>query len=430
MQAFGFLHLLAKRYWRLLPLALAALFIAQLIAQPASAATRTEKSKAELNALHKKIEALNKELNSSREAQRDAADELKDSEKAISEANRKLHELNLQQQKNRDTLAALEQQQATLAETLGAQQQLLGNQLYLQYLHGQQNHLQIILQQQDPNEIARQLHYFSRISKARAELIDHMQDNLTQVAAINEKTTQALAEVESLKIAQEQERKSLQAKKTERSKVLKKLSSKIAVQRNEINKLKRDEKRLSSLVKRLAKIARQQAEARRKQAQAAQKKSTGQKSTAPKTIARNQALPGSQYDGSNFSALKGKLNLPVRGDITNRYGAAREDTGVTWKGLFIRAAEGAEVKSVAKGSVVFADWLRGFGNLIIIDHGDGYMSLYGNNQSLLKKLGDDVKGGDTIAAVGNTGGNESSGLYFELRRQSKPFDPLSWSVIK
>ncbi len=430
MQAFGFLHLLAKQYRQRLPLALAALFIAQLIALPASAATRTEKSKAELNALHKKIEALNKELNSSREAQRDAADELKDSEKAISEANRKLHELNQQQKKNRDTLAALEKQQAVLAETLGTQQQLLGNQLYLQYLHGQQNHLQIILQQQDPNEIARQLHYFSRISKARAGLIDNMQDNLAQVAAINEKTTQALAEVENLKIAQEQERQSLQAQKAERSKVLKKLSSKIAIQRNEINKLKRDEKRLSSLVERLAKIARQQAEARRRQAQATQKKSTDQKSTAPKTIARNQALPGSQYDGSNFAALKGKLNLPVRGDITNRYGAAREDTGVTWKGLFIRAAEGAEVKSVAKGSVVFADWLRGFGNLIIIDHGDGYMSLYGNNQSLLKKLGDDVKGGDTIAAVGNTGGNESSGLYFELRRQSKPFDPLSWSVIK
>jgi len=120
----------------------------------------------------------------------------------------------------------------------------------------------------------------------------------------------------------------------------------------------------------------------------------------------------------------------VRGEVTNRYGAARKDTGLSWKGLFIRAPEGAEVKSVAKGSVVFADWLRGFGNLIIIDHGDGYMSLYGNNQSLLKNLGDDVKGGDTIAAVGNTGGNESAGLYFELRRRSQPFDPLSWSVVR
>lgn len=413
----------AQRLTMLLPLALAAL----LMSAPAAANTKADKSKAELNALHKKIEALNKELNSSQAAHKDAADELKDSERAISEANRKLHQLTQQERKNRDTLQSLEKQQAGLLQTLDTQRTLLGNQLYQQYMHGQQNHLQIMLQQQDPNAIARQLHYFSHISKARAELIHGMQDNLQQIEDINRKTTEALAEIEQLKLAQEEERKSLQAQKTERSKVLKKLSSQIANQRNEINKLKRDEKRLSSLVERLAKIAREQAEARRKQSQAAPKKPDSGKSG---TVARNQALPTSKYDGSNFASLKGKLNLPVRGEVTNRYGAARKDTGLSWKGLFIRAPEGAEVKSVAKGSVVFADWLRGFGNLIIIDHGDGYMSLYGNNQSLLKNLGDDVKGGDTIAAVGNTGGNESAGLYFELRRRSQPFDPLSWSVVR
>jgi murein hydrolase activator len=388
------------------------------------------KSKAELDAIHKKIEALNKELNTSREAHKDAADELKDSEKAISEANRKLHQLNQQEKKNRETLASLEKQQASILEKLETQQQLLGKQLYQQYLHGQQSPLQIILEQQDPNEIARQLHYFSYVSKARTELIDGMQDNLQQMTEINERTTEALKEIEALKLAQEEERKSLQAQKAERSKVLKKLSTQIANQRNEINKLKRDEKRLSNLVERLAKIAKEQAAAKRRQAEAAKKKPTESKTPASKTIAKNQALPSSQYDGSNFASLKGKLNLPVRGEVTNRYGAARQDTGVSWKGLFIRAPEGSEVKSVAKGSVVFADWLRGFGNLIIIDHGDGYMSLYGNNQSLFKNLGDDVKGGDTIASVGNTGGNESAGLYFELRRQSKPFDPLSWSIVR
>lgn len=391
---------------------------------PAAANPKAESSKAELNALHKKIEALNKELNSSREAHKDAADELKDSEKAISAANRKLYELNQQQKQNRAMLENLEKQQAELNQTLATQQQLLGNQLYQQYLYGQQNPLKIMLEQQDPNQIARQLHYFTYVSKARAEVIAGMQRNLVQMAALNESTEAALREIEALRIAQEEERKSLQAQKAERSKVLKKLSSKIAAQRNEINKLKRDEKRLSSLVERLAKIAREQA-AKRKQAQ-----KPADKSSAPKTIARNQALPSSQYDGSNFAALKGKLNLPVRGEVANRFGAAREDTGVSWKGLFIRAEEGAEVKAVAKGSVVFADWLRGFGNLIIVDHGDGYMSLYGNNQALLKNLGDDIKGGDTIAAVGNTGGNESPGLYFELRRQSKPLDPLAWSTVR
>ena len=99
----------------------------------------------------------------------------------------------------------------------------------------------------------------------------------------------------------------------------------------------------------------------------------------------------------------------MRGDVTNRFGSSRSDTGVSWKGLFIRANEGSDVKSVASGRVVFADWMRGFGNLIIVDHGSGYMSLYGNNQAVLKQVGDKVDAGDNIAAVGNTGGNESSG---------------------
>jgi septal ring factor EnvC (AmiA/AmiB activator) len=115
--------------------------------------------------------------------------------------------------------------------------------------------------------------------------------------------------------------------------------------------------------------------------------------------------------------------------VSNRFGSIRQDSGISWKGLFIKASEGTEVKAVASGRVVFADWLRGFGNLIILDHGDGYMSLYGNNQSILRQEGEMVKGGDTIASVGNTGGNESNGLYYELRKQSRPFDPMAWSSL-
>jgi septal ring factor EnvC (AmiA/AmiB activator) len=120
----------------------------------------------------------------------------------------------------------------------------------------------------------------------------------------------------------------------------------------------------------------------------------------------------------------------VRGELANHFGAPREDSGISWKGLFIRAQEGGEVRAVAGGRVVFADWLRGFGNLMIVDHGNGYMSLYGNNQALLKRVGDEVRAGDSIAAVGNSGGNQESGLYFELRHLSKPFDPLAWCVVK
>jgi len=116
----------------------------------------------------------------------------------------------------------------------------------------------------------------------------------------------------------------------------------------------------------------------------------------------------------------------VRGELRNRFGSPREDSGLSWKGLFIAAPTGQDVKAVAAGRVVFADWLRGFGNLLIIDHGGGYMSLYGNNESLYKQVGAATVGGETVAAVGNSGGNTNSGLYFEIRYQGKAFDPLEW----
>jgi septal ring factor EnvC (AmiA/AmiB activator) len=126
-----------------------------------------------------------------------------------------------------------------------------------------------------------------------------------------------------------------------------------------------------------------------------------------------------------FASLKGQLRAPVAGKVAAKFGAKRGD-GPSWKGVFIRTSEGADVHSVAGGRVVFADWLRGFGNLIIVDHGGQYMSIYGNNQSLLKRAGDIVKAGDPIASAGNSGGNEESGLYFELRHQGAAFDPAGW----
>ncbi|GGX90930.1 peptidoglycan DD-metalloendopeptidase family protein [Pseudoduganella dura] len=126
-----------------------------------------------------------------------------------------------------------------------------------------------------------------------------------------------------------------------------------------------------------------------------------------------------------FASLKGQMRAPVSGRVAARFGSKRGD-GPGWKGMFILAGEGTEIRSVAQGRVVFADWLRGFGNLIIVDHGGQYMSIYGNNQSLLKRAGDVVKGGDVIAAAGNSGGNEESGLYFELRHQGRAFDPAGW----
>lgn len=395
------------------------------------AAKKIDVAKEDLGDLQQKIHALKQELDNKQMAHKDAADALKDSETAISLANKKLFEINQKQQQNKSALVSLKKESLTLNEKLVAQQKQLSGLVKQQYVQGNQSYTKLLLQNKNPNQISRDIQYYSYIAKAHARLIDEMQDSLVKVKALNNETAATLHAVADLKAKQLAERKLLVLQKQEKSKVVKSLSRQISAQRNEIKKLKRDEQSLSNLVQRLAKImAKKPPKTVGKQTTFAKKSDNPIDETKNKTIAKNDETPTNAYAGSNFSSLKGKLNLPVRGDVTNRFGSSRSDTGVSWKGLFIRASEGSDVKSVASGRVVFADWMRGFGNLIIVDHGSGYMSLYGNNQAVLKQVGDEVNAGDNIAVVGNTGGNESNGLYYELRRASKPLDPLSWSVIR
>ena len=401
-----------------------------------------QNSKQNLSDVQERLESLKKELDSSQEAHKDAADALKESEVAISVANKKLFDINHQQQQNKKTLSQLQADSIATNQNLSQQQKILSSQLYQQYIHGQQSYVQMILQSEHPSTIARDVHYFSYIAKARAALISKMQGNLTKLNKLNDETASALKKVAELKQKKIEERRALEMQKRAKSKVVSTLSQQIAAQRSEIKKLARDEKRLSELVQRLARIIPPKPKnipSKNTANNQTTKKSTPSNTTnntdvvedikQPRQIIANNTTPSNEFTGANFAALKGKLRLPVRGDVTNRFGASREDSGISWKGLFIKASEGAEVKSVANGRVVFSDWLRGFGNLIIVDHGDGYMSLYGNNQAVLKQVGDSVRAGDAIASVGNSGGNETNGLYYELRRQSRPFDPLSWSSV-
>lgn len=147
-----------------------------------------------------------------------------------------------------------------------------------------------------------------------------------------------------------------------------------------------------------------------------------------RAVARNDAVPDASVSG-NFERLRGRLRLPVKGEVVGRFGTARGEGGV-WRGVFLRAGEGTQVRAVAPGEVVFANWLRGFGNLIIVDHGGEYLSIYGNNQTLFKQVGDQIRAGDVVAGVGATGGQMESGLYFELRHRGKPMDPLQWVSLQ
>jgi septal ring factor EnvC (AmiA/AmiB activator) len=380
------------------------------------AATTSQEAQKNLQALKGRIEALQRDLDKSETSKSHAADALRDSEHAISDANRKLHELGIRSHAANDELAKLKAQSAKTEKSVHHQQQQLADLLYARYLDGDPGALQLLLNGRDPNEIARALYYLGYVSRAESDLIGNLRGNLARLHALAGAAAEKVAEIASLRAKQATETHALEREKKKRAAVLAQVSKKITTQRQQLATLKHNEERLAKLVERLNRIiAKAAPQAPRHPAQSG---------------VHNDKLPSPAFDNSTFQQLKGRLHLPVRGELLDRFGSPRSEGDLTWKGLFIAARAGEPVRAIAAGRVVFADWLRGFGNLLIIDHGGGYMSLYGDNQTLYKQVGDVVHAGDTIAAVGDTGGNPRSGLYFEMRYKGKPFDPLTWISLK
>lgn len=375
-----------------------------------SAAAKRE----ELRELRGRIEAMQKRLAAAEESKSEAVDALRESERAISDASRSLRELAQQSRETNLRLAELQAASSAQESRLKSQQTLLAQLLYQQYLGGRAEPLKLLFNREDPNQIARQMHYYSHVSRARSELIGSLRLDLARVQELARETAAKAAELTAIAAEQAAQRQRLEQEKRARGLVLTRISRDIQKQKREIGTLQRDENRLARLIEQLGRII--------------------SRTPPPRAPAgprlRNERVPDASGSGSPFQALKGRLALPVRGELGNRFGSQRSDGGVVWKGLFIASRPGEEVKAIAAGRVVFADWLRGFGNLLIIDHGDSYMSLYGNNETLYKQVGETISGGETIAAVGNSGGNADSGLYFEMRHQGKPFDPLTWVNVR
>jgi len=359
----------------------------------------------DLNNLRKRISALQQEFEKTRESKSEASDALRKSERTISTNKRKLHQLARQQNKAKLSLRKLQGQAKQLNKDMQDEQAILGKLLYQQYLGGNQEYLKLILSNHNPNQVARELLYYDYIARSRAAWLKTMRENLLKVQAVSLKMSEKSHEVGELQKQQLSQRKLLNNEKKIRLKTLHKIAKQLKSQRREMGRLQRNENRLSKLVERLTEVLSQ-----------------------PKF--RNQSaknkLPNRRFDRKPFAKLKGRLALPVSGRVINRFGDTHLASKLKWKGLFMRARAGQYVKSVAAGRVIFADWLRGFGNLLIIDHGKGYMSLYGYNESLLKQVGDVLHGGDNIATVGNSGGNAKSGLYFELRHKGIPLNPMKW----
>ncbi|MEI7969393.1 MAG: peptidoglycan DD-metalloendopeptidase family protein [Betaproteobacteria bacterium] len=372
----------------------------------ASAAPRQD-----LDKVRGRLEVLQNELRETEESRAAAARQLRKSEKAISETNRRLQDLARQRETLEEQLADLQARRQDTETRIEGQRSEIGRMLRHQHAIGRSEPLRLALSRQDANRKARDLRYLTYISRARTDVMTGLRVNLRNLEELESRTQEQTTQLADVVRAQGEQKRALETEQQNRRKALATASAELARQRREYATLKKDEERLTQLVEKLAR------------ALAKPKTRSGSK----KAPVSGLGAPGPAADGTEFGTLKGNLRLPVTGELGSRFGSPRGDDKFSRKGIFIRAAAGQEVKAVAAGRVVFADWLRGFGNLLIVDHGSGYMTLYGNNETLRRQPGDSVRAGDVIASVGSSGGQEETGLYFEMRWQGKPFDPLPWA---
>ncbi|NLC35088.1 MAG: peptidoglycan DD-metalloendopeptidase family protein [Alcaligenaceae bacterium] len=432
---------------------------------------RQAEARRDQSALRERIGRLEKQIVGSESSRRDISVMLKKSETAISELDRQLDTLASDTgqagQQLQDTQRRIGEQSAELSK----RQEYLGDQLRAQYASGL-SPWAALLSGEDPQDIARELGYLEYVARAQADALLAVRAALDELTALQKQAQAHEAELQRLAKETRQRRAELETQQAERQAVLKRIDAELKKQRSEARNLERNEAKLSELVdalavaieeeaaeqrrvreqqeaekKRQAEAARRAEEARRQaQAQAESdakaeearkiaearraaeairaEQAAGQETgSVPPEPAPREAAP--QSGRTAQQGLSKGLPYPVRGEVQGRFGMERPEGGV-WRGIVLRAADGARVAAVAPGQVVYAGWLGGFGNLLIIDHGDKYLSVYAYNQSLLKQVGQNVRAGEAVATVGATGGQVEPGLYFEIRHEGKPVNPLLW----
>jgi septal ring factor EnvC (AmiA/AmiB activator) len=384
-----------------------------LVAVALPAVARKAASERDLQELRGRIEQMQKELATAEESRGEAVDQLKDSARAVSESQRALFDLARQRKALEAELETLARQDRDARAGMAEQEALAGKLLRLQYQQGAPDRVRLALEGRDAATAARHIQYYGYIQRARAAVIGELREKADRLAALEKEAAGRRDELAQNEADAQRETERLEQERVQRAAVVARLAGEIAKGRAEIGKLKRDEARLARLVEEISR--------------ALAKKAAPEKKAPPPARGRPvDRVADASTASKPFAQLQGRLKLPVRGEVASRFGAPREEPGMTWKGLFIRAVTGATVHAVADGRVVYADWLRGFGNLLILDHGGGFMSLYAYADSLLRPVGETVRSGDVVAHAGTSAGNADSGLYFELRREGKPFDPMRW----
>ncbi|ERP89860.1 hypothetical protein Q670_14790 [Alcanivorax sp. P2S70] len=368
------------------------LHILLLLLLPALGLAAGTPTKADLEELKSQIRALSdaqgKELR-----ERDALQaELREADLRISRLSKERRQLERKVSESQQRLDALRADQARLARDKQSQLAWLAKTVRASYQTGRQERLKLLLNQEQPDQIARLMRYQEYYQRARAERVQTLSRELSDLQAISVRVNQARSALLDQRSDVQRHAQKLQQAQTARQQTLATLNQSLKERGGSIDRLKSDQNRLEKLLA---------------------------------DMQRSLDDIPAEIGGKPFGKLNGKLPWPVEGRIATSYNSRREGA-LRWQGVILSAPAGTPIRAIHPGRVVYADWLRGYGLLTIVDHGDGYLTLYGHNQSLLREVGEWVATGDPLALAGNTGSNQGSGLYFEIRHRGKAQNPARW----
>jgi septal ring factor EnvC (AmiA/AmiB activator) len=349
-------------------------------------------STAALTAVRKEIKELQDRIARETSRRDEGSRALRAAEVEVAAAARKLAAVRGDVQRQQAARRELTEETERANRRLAGEKAALARQVRSSYMTGREELFKLLLSQESPATLGRMLVYFDYYNRARSARIATVAGELDKLSALEQETARIATELAALEAAQAREIEALERSRDERRTVVAKLDADIRDGAAAVTKLRSEETRLADLVKRLGEVM--------------------------------AAFPVDTDEP--FAGLKGKLAWPVQGRLAGDYGQPRGTGPVKWNGVLLEASAGTPVRAVYHGRVAFADWLQGLGLLVIVDHGGGYMSLYGHNEALLKDSGDWVEPGEAIAQVGDTGGQSRAGLYFEIRYNGEPVNPHPW----
>jgi len=362
----------------------------------ASGALDIESGERQLQGVRERIRQVQDLLDQAEGERKDLRAELRETEERIGGIARRLRALAGRLQRHGVELDALEQTREARKQELAVYRETLARQVRAAYAMGRQERLKILLNQQDPAMVSRVMVYYDYFNRARVDQVRAVKDSLAKLGEVETEIERQRERALSLQAKELEQKEALEEARVDRNKVLAALTQDIQSKGEQLQGLKQDEKGLQAVVDQLQKALME---------------------LPPETVGR-----------SPFVSRKGQLPWPTSGQLAASFGSPRHVGRMRRDGVLIAAPEGSEVRAVYHGRVAFADWLRGFGLLLIIDHGDGYMTLYGHNESLFKETGEWVQAGEAVASVGSSGGRARAAVYFGIRYQGRPVNPAAWCL--